>query len=106
MIVENGLGAHDVIADDGQVHDPYRISCLKEHIDALKEAVKDGVDVIGCMPWTAIDLVALSTGTIAKRYGFIYVDMQDDGSGSLKRIPKDSCTWYKNVIASNGDTNI
>jgi len=102
MIVENGIGARDTLTDDGQVHDPYRIAYLKEHIKAMEEAVKDGVEIIGYMPWTAIDLVALSTGTIAKRYGFIYVDMNDDGSGTLNRTPKDSCYWYKNVIASNG----
>lgn len=102
MIVENGLGARDELVDN-KVNDDYRISYLKDHISAMKEAMKDGVDVIGYMPWSAIDLVALSTGSIAKRYGFIYVDVDDHGNGSFKRVPKKSSYWYKRVITSNGD---
>lgn len=102
MIAENGLGARDTI-EDGKVHDPYRIHYLKEHIRALKQAIDDGVDVLGYFPWSVIDLVALSTGTMSKRYGMIYVDVDDEGHGSFKRIPKDSFYWYKKVIASNGE---
>lgn len=102
MIVENGLGARDELVD-GQVHDSYRIAYLKEHIKALKHVIEEGVDVLGYLPWSAIDLMALSTGTIDKRYGFIYVDVDSEGAGSLKRYRKDSFYWYKNVIASNGE---
>ncbi|WP_270325377.1 glycoside hydrolase family 1 protein [[Eubacterium] hominis] len=102
MIVENGLGAKDELVN-GEVHDDYRIAYLKEHIKALKEAICDGVDVIGYMPWSAIDLVGLSTGSIEKRYGFIYVDMDNEGNGTLKRIPKKSYDWYKHVIETNGE---
>ncbi len=103
MIVENGLGARDEVAADGGVHDPYRIAYLREHIRALRDAVeRDGVDVIGYMPWSALDLMALSTGNIEKRYGFIYVDLDNRGSGTRARIPKDSYYWYRDVIASNG----
>ena len=101
MIVENGLGAKDTV-EDGKVHDLYRIEYLREHIKALAEALDDGVEVIGYLPWSAIDLMALSTGNIEKRYGFIYVDVDNNGNGSFKRIKKDSFEWYKNVIASNG----
>jgi len=102
MIVENGIGAHDELVD-GRVHDDYRIAYLREHVRALRAAVAEGVDVIGYMPWSAIDLVALSTGAIDKRYGFIYVDMNDDGTGTLDRYNKDSYYWYRKVIASNGE---
>lgn len=102
MIVENGLGAKDELKD-GLVEDSYRIDYLKEHVNALIEAVNDGVDVIGYMPWSAIDLVGLSTGSIEKRYGFIYVDVNNYGEGTLKRYPKASYYWYQKVIKSNGD---
>ena len=101
MIVENGLGAKDII-ENGQIHDDYRIYYLQEHVKAMMQAMDDGVDVIGYFPWSVIDLVALSTGTMAKRYGFIYVDADDEGQGSFKRIPKDSYYWYKEVIKNNG----
>lgn len=101
MIVENGLGAKDELID-GKVDDPYRIDYLKEHVAALLEAIKDGVEVIGYMPWSAIDLVALSTGNIEKRYGFIYVDANNLGEGTFKRYPKASYYWYKQVIQTNG----
>ena len=103
MIVENGLGAKDVL-ENGEINDVYRIAYLKEHVAALKEAVKDGVDVIGYMPWSAIDLIGLSTGSIEKRYGFIYVDVDNYGKGTFKRYPKKSFYWYKNVIESNGES--
>lgn len=103
MIVENGLGATDILESDGTVHDPYRIDYLKTHIEQMKEAVKDGVNLIGYTTWGCIDLVSASTGEMAKRYGFIYVDKYDDGTGTLKRTKKDSFEWYKNVIATNGE---
>lgn len=103
MVVENGLGAKDVIDEDGKIHDSYRIDYLRKHIAEMKEAVKDGVDLIGYTPWGCIDLVSASTGEMAKRYGFIYVEKYDDGSGTLARRKKDSFDWYKSVIASNGE---
>lgn len=104
MIVENGLGARDEVSEDGCIHDDYRIAYLREHVRALKETIdEDGVDVIGYLPWSAIDLMALSTGNIEKRYGFIYVDLDNHGNGSRDRTPKDSYYWYRDVIASNGE---
>ena len=108
FIVENGLGANDVLLDkevDGyRVSDDYRISYLQEHIKAFKAAVEeDGVDLLGYTPWGCIDLVSASTGEMAKRYGFIYVDRHNDGSGTMKRYKKKSFYWYKDVIASNGE---
>lgn len=103
MVVENGLGAFDKIEEDGSIHDDYRIDYLREHIAQMKEAVKDGVDLMGYTPWGCIDLVSASTGEMAKRYGFIYVDKYDDGTGDLSRRRKDSFAWYKKVIASNGE---
>lgn len=100
--VENGLGAHDVKGEDGIVHDSYRIDYLRAHIEQMAEAVKDGVDLMGYTPWGCIDLVSASTGEMAKRYGFIYVNKFDDGTGDLTRERKDSFYWYKKVIASNG----
>ena len=103
MIVENGLGAKDELTEDGAVHDNYRIDYLRSHVEAMKEAILDGVEVIGYMPWSAVDLIALSTGNIEKRYGFIYVDFDNFGNGTAKRYRKDSFEWYKGVIASNGE---
>ena len=103
MIVENGLGAFDKLEEDGSIHDPYRIDCLKQHISSMLNAIKDGVDVIGYTPWSAIDIVSASTGEMAKRYGFIYVDSDDYGKGSFKRYKKDSFYWYAKVIESNGE---
>ncbi|MER0122562.1 6-phospho-beta-glucosidase [Streptococcus sp. ZJ93] len=103
FIVENGLGAVDHVEEDGMIHDSYRIAYLKDHISEMIKAVElDGVDLLGYTPWGCIDLVSASTGEMSKRYGFIYVDKNDKGEGSLKRIPKDSFYWYKKVIASNG----
>lgn len=102
MVVENGLGARDVVEQDGSIHDDYRIDYLRRHIEQMAEAVKDGVDLIGYTPWGCIDLVSASTGEMRKRYGFIYVDKHDDGTGTLNRSRKDSFYWYKRVIASNG----
>lgn len=103
MIVENGLGAFDKLEEDGSIHDPYRIDYLKQHISSMLNAIKDGVDVIGYTPWSAIDIVSASTGEMAKRYGFIYVDSDDYGKGSFKRYKKDSFYWYAKVIESNGE---
>ena len=103
MVVENGLGAKDVLEPDGSVHDSYRINYLREHIIQMAEAVKDGVDLMGYTPWGCIDLVSASTGEMAKRYGFIYVDKYDDGTGDLSRRRKDSFFWYKKVIETNGE---
>ncbi len=103
MVVENGLGAKDVVEADGSIHDSYRIDYLRQHIHEMGEAIKDGVDLIGYMPWGCIDLVSASTGEMAKRYGFIYVNKFDDGTGDLSRQKKDSFEWYKKVIATNGE---
>lgn len=103
MVVENGLGAFDELEGDGSIHDSYRIDYLRKHIEQMKEAVRDGVELMGYTPWGCIDLVSASTGEMAKRYGFIYVEKYDDGTGSLARRKKDSFDWYKTVIASNGE---
>ncbi len=102
MVVENGLGASDTVEADGSIHDPYRIEYLRRHIEQLGEAIRDGVDLIGYTMWAPIDLVSASTGEMKKRYGFICVDRNDDGSGTLERRRKDSFYWYQNVIATNG----
>ncbi len=103
FIVENGLGANDVIEDDGSINDDYRIEYLREHIKAMKEAIIDGVDLIGYTPWGCIDIVSASTGEMKKRYGFIYVDKDNDGNGTLNRSKKKSFYWYKKIIDSNGE---
>ncbi|MEW4368970.1 glycoside hydrolase family 1 protein [Paenibacillus kandeliae] len=103
MVVENGLGAVDTVEADGSIHDNYRIEYLKQHIEAMKEAIADGVDLVGYTPWGCIDLVSAGTGEMKKRYGFIYVDKDNDGNGTLNRSRKDSFHWYKQVIASNGE---
>lgn len=103
MVVENGLGAYDKEGEDGIIHDTYRIDYLREHIRQMKEAVADGVDLMGYTPWGCIDLVSASTGEMAKRYGFIFVDKYDDGTGTLDRKKKESFGWYQKVIASNGE---
>jgi len=102
MVVENGLGTTDQVVD-GQVHDDYRIAYLRSHIEAIRQSIMDGVEVMGYTPWGCIDLVSASTGEMAKRYGFIYVDKDDAGHGDLHRLAKDSFGWYKKVIATNGD---
>lgn len=103
FVVENGLGAKDVVEKDG-IHDDYRIDYLRQHIQEMEKAIdEDGVDVIGYTPWGCIDLVSASTGEMSKRYGFIYVDKQDDGTGTYQRMKKDSFDWYKHVIETNGE---
>ena len=103
MVVENGLGAFDKIEEDGTINDSYRIDYLRQHIEQMIGAVEDGVDLMGYTPWGCIDLVSASTGEMAKRYGFIYVEKYDDGTGTLARRKKASFDWYKKVIASNGE---
>ncbi|MFP3846223.1 glycoside hydrolase family 1 protein [Priestia filamentosa] len=104
MIVENGLGAVDKVEDDGSIHDLYRINYLKEHIKEMEKAIEiDGIPVMGYTMWGPIDIIAASTGEMKKRYGFIYVDVDDNGKGTFRRIKKDSFYWYKKVIESNGE---
>ena len=103
MVVENGFGAVDTIEEDGTINDDYRIDYLREHIREMKEAIQDGVDLIGYTTWGCIDLVSAGTGEMKKRYGFIYVDKNNDGSGTLDRYKKKSFDWYKKVIESNGE---
>ncbi|EXG84622.1 beta-glucosidase/6-phospho-beta-glucosidase/beta-galactosidase [Clostridium sp. ASBs410] len=103
MVVENGLGAYDKKEEDGSIRDDYRIDYLRKHIEQMKEAVGDGVELMGYTPWGCIDLVSASTGEMAKRYGFIYVEKYDDGTGDLSRRKKKSFEWYKKVIATNGE---
>lgn len=104
FIVENGLGAVDSADENGNIADDYRIEYLRDHIKAMKDAVnEDGVELIGYTTWGCIDLVAASTGQMKKRYGFIYVDKDDDGNGTLERRRKKSFYWYKEVISSNGE---
>ncbi|WP_368900920.1 glycoside hydrolase family 1 protein [Oceanobacillus oncorhynchi] len=102
FIVENGLGAYDKVEEDGSIQDDYRIDYLREHMKQMLEAVEDGVDLMGYTSWGCIDLVSASTGEMSKRYGFIYVDKHDDGSGTLERKRKKSFYWYKDTIAANG----
>ncbi|MNW52489.1 Aryl-phospho-beta-D-glucosidase BglH [compost metagenome] len=103
MIVENGLGAVDKVEEDGSIQDDYRIDYLRDHIIQMKEAIKDGVDLMGYTAWGCIDLVSVSSGEMKKRYGFIYVDKDNDGNGTLERKPKKSFYWYKKVIETNGE---
>ena len=103
MVVENGLGAYDTVVEDGSIHDNYRIEYYRAHIEEMAKAIEDGVDLIGYTTWGCIDLVSAGTGEMRKRYGFIYVDKHDDGSGTMKRSRKDSFYWYKKVIASQGE---
>ena len=103
MVVENGFGAFDTVEEDGSIHDDYRINYFRPHIEAMREAIEDGVPLIGYTTWGPIDLVSAGTGQFAKRYGFIYVDKHDDVTGDFARSRKDSFFWYKKVIASNGE---
>lgn len=102
FVVENGLGARDEIDENGQINDDYRIAYLNDHLVQAREAILDGVELMGFTSWGPIDLVANSTAEMSKRYGFIYVDRHDDGSGSLERKRKKSFHWYQQVITSNG----
>ena len=103
FIIENGMGAIDELDENGIVQDDYRIDYLRDHLQAMADAIIiDGVECLGYTMWGPVDLVSLSTGEMKKRYGFIYVDMDDKGNGSLKRTPKKSYAWMKEIIASNG----
>ncbi|WRS30542.1 glycoside hydrolase family 1 protein [Actinomycetaceae bacterium MB13-C1-2] len=103
MIAENGLGYRDVVVD-GTINDQYRIDYHAGHLRALREAIADGCHVIGYMPWSGIDIISASTSEMSKRYGFVYVDLDDLGEGSGKRLKKKSFDWYREVIASNGES--
>ena len=106
FIVENGLGAKDVLIDGPNgptVEDDYRIDYLQQHLQQVGEAIEDGVELWGYTTWGCIDLVSASTAQMSKRYGFIYVDRNDDGTGTLARYKKKSFEWYKEVIATNGE---
>jgi 6-phospho-beta-glucosidase len=103
FIVENGLGAEDVPDEKGQVVDTYRIDYLQKHLEQVREALIDGVDLLGYTAWSSIDLVSSGTSEMSKRYGFVYVDQDDEGHGSLMRTRKASFYWYQQVIASNGE---
>ena len=104
FIVENGFGAYDSIEEDGTIQDDYRIDYLRKHIIEMKKAVEeDGVDLMGYTPWGCIDIVSFGTGEMEKRYGFIYVDKDNDGQGTLERKKKASFDWYKKVIETNGE---
>ena len=101
FIAENGIGAYDTL-DNGQVHDNYRIDYLRQHVEQMGEAIKDGVDLIGYTMWGIIDIVSCGTIEMSKRYGVIYVDRDEEGKGSNERFKKDSFYWYKKCIESNG----
>lgn len=104
FVVENGLGAVDKPDENGYVEDDYRIDYLKQHITAMKDAIElDGIEVMGYTTWGCIDLVSAGTGEMKKRYGFIYVDKDNSGGGTLKRSKKKSFDWYKKVIETNGE---
>ena len=103
FVAENGLGAIDTPDADGAIHDPYRIEYLRDHVKAMKEAIIDGVDLIGYTTWGIIDLVSCGTIEMSKRYGVIYVDCDDFGNGTFKRSKKDSFYWYQRCIESNGE---
>lgn len=102
FIVENGLGAYDTVNEDGTIDDDYRIDYFRAHIKAIAAAIEEGVDVMGYTPWGCIDLVSMSTCQMSKRYGFVYVDLDDEGNGTYARSRKKSFHWYKKVIETNG----
>jgi len=103
FIVENGLGAKDTVDADGKIHDDYRIAYLKDHLKAALAAIEeDGVELMGYTSWGCIDLISAGSNQISKRYGYIYVDLDDEGNGTYQRLRKDSFYWYKEVISSNG----
>ena len=103
FIVENGLGAKDII-EDGKIHDTYRIDYMREHIKAMNAVInEDGIPLLGCTFWGIIDLVSATTGEMSKRYGMIYVDLDDKGEGTYNRLKKDSFYWYQKVIRTLGE---
>lgn len=106
-MVENGLGAKDVLVQNGKgsftVNDSYRIDYIKKHIEACKVAIEHNVDLMGYLAWGCLDLVSVSTGQMSKRYGLIYVDVDDEGKGTFNRYRKESFYWYKQLIETNGE---
>ena len=108
FIAENGLGAYDELVEDGNggytVNDDYRIDFLRQHLLQVEQAVEDGVDIMGYTSWGCIDLVSASTAELDKRYGYIYVDRNNKGEGTLERYRKKSFYWYKKVIETNGES--
>ena len=102
FIVENGLGAKDKSDADGNIQDDYRISYLNDHLVQVREAIEDGVEVLGYTRWGPVDLVSASKAELSKRDGFIYVDRDDAGNGALERRRKQSFAWYNAVISSRG----
>lgn len=102
MIAENVFGMYDKLENNDTVHDPYRISYLAGHIAEMERAMRDGVNVFAYCAWAPIDIVSCSSAQMSKRYGFVYVDLDDQGQGSGRRIKKDSFNWYRKVILSNG----
>ncbi|MFT9269417.1 MAG: glycoside hydrolase family 1 protein [Liquorilactobacillus nagelii] len=103
FIVENGMGAKDILESDGTIHDSYRIEYFEQHLSEMKKAVEAGVELLGYTSWAPIDLISASTSQMSKRYGFIYVDQDDEGNGTLKRYKKDSFKWYQHIIKTNGE---
>lgn len=103
MITENGMGFYEELDENNEIHDDYRVDFLRQHIVEMKEAIKDGVELIGYYPWGPIDLISCSSSEMSKRYGFIFVDLDDYGKGTGKRYKKDSFYWYKQVTDSNGE---
>lgn len=104
FIVENGIGLDETPDSEGHIHDEFRKNYIESHLKQVYEAIEDGCDVMGYLYWGPIDIVSAGTGEMKKRYGFIYVDRQNDGTGTLKRLKKDSFEWYRQVIASNGSS--
>lgn len=103
IIAENGIGMYDELTEDKKVHDDYRVDYLRQHIEQVGRAIHDGTNVIAYCAWGPIDIVSCSSQQMSKRYGFIYVDLDDEGNGTGARYKKDSFTWYKKVIATNGE---
>lgn len=97
------MGPIDLPTKDGEIQDDYRIDYLRKHVLEMSEAIEDGVEIIGYTSWGPIDIVSASTGEMKKRYGYIYVDKDNDGNGTLNRSKKKSFNWYKQVITSNGE---
>ena len=103
FIVENGLGMRDEVTEDGKVHDEYRIAYFRSHFQEMIRAVDEGVELLGYTSWAPIDLISASSSQMSKRYGFVYVDQDDESNGTLERLRKDSFHWYQRVIATNGE---
>lgn len=103
FVVENGIGSRDMVDADGSIHDPYRIEYFRRHFIEMEKAIDDGVELMGYTSWAPIDLISASTSQMSKRYGFVYVEQDDLGAGTLKRTRKDSFYWYQKVIRSNGE---